>query len=78
MEGKALLYKYLGGVDAVPIMLDTKDPGKIIDAVLMLQPSFGGINLEDLSQPKCSVSWTLYAKKRRFLSGTMTSRVRRP
>ncbi len=53
MEGKALLYKYLGGVDAVPIMLDTKDPGKIIDAVLMLQPSFGGINLEDLSQPKC-------------------------
>ena len=53
MEGKALLYKYLGGVDAVPIMLDTKDPGRIIDTVLMLQPSFGGINLEDLSQPKC-------------------------
>ncbi|MBP8003353.1 MAG: NADP-dependent malic enzyme [Chloroflexi bacterium] len=53
MEGKALLYKYLGGVDAVPIMLDTKDPGKIIEAVLMLQPSFGGVNLEDLSQPKC-------------------------
>jgi malate dehydrogenase (oxaloacetate-decarboxylating) len=53
MEGKALLYKYLGGVDAVPIMLDTKDPAKIIDTVLMLQPSFGGVNLEDLSQPKC-------------------------
>jgi malate dehydrogenase (oxaloacetate-decarboxylating) len=53
MEGKALLYKYLGGVDAVPIMVDTKDPDKIIDFVLMLQPSFGGINLEDLSQPKC-------------------------
>ena len=53
MEGKALLYKYLGGVDAVPIMLDTKDPARIIDAVLMLQPSFGGINLEDLAQPKC-------------------------
>ena len=53
MEGKALLYKYLGGVDAVPIMLDTKDPDKIIDTVLMLQPSFGGINLEDLAQPKC-------------------------
>ncbi len=53
MEGKALLYKYLGGVDAVPIMLDTKDPDKIIETVLMLQPSFGGINLEDLSQPKC-------------------------
>lgn len=53
MEGKALLYKYLGGVDGVAIMLDTKDPGKIIDTVLMLQPSFGGVNLEDLSQPKC-------------------------
>ncbi len=53
MEGKALLYKYLGGVDAVPIMLDTKDPDKIIETVLMLQPGFGGVNLEDLSQPKC-------------------------
>lgn len=53
MEGKALLYKYLGGVDGVPIMLDTKDPGKIIDTVLMLQPAFGGVNLEDISQPKC-------------------------
>jgi len=53
MEGKALLFKYLGGVDCVPIMLDTKDPDRIIDAVLMLQPSFGGINLEDIAQPKC-------------------------
>ncbi len=53
MEGKGLLYKYLGGVDAVPIMLDTKDPDKIIDTVLMLQPAFGGVNLEDISQPKC-------------------------
>jgi malate dehydrogenase (oxaloacetate-decarboxylating) len=53
MEGKALLYKYLGGVDAVPIMLDTKDPDKIIETVMMLQPAFGGVNLEDISQPKC-------------------------
>ncbi|TFH36499.1 MAG: NADP-dependent malic enzyme [Anaerolineales bacterium] len=53
MEGKALLYKYLGGVDAWPVMLDTKDPDKIIETVLMIQPGFGGINLEDLSQPKC-------------------------
>jgi malate dehydrogenase (oxaloacetate-decarboxylating) len=53
MEGKALLFKYLGGVDAVPIMLDTKDPDEIIHTVLLLQPSFGGVNLEDLSQPKC-------------------------
>lgn len=53
MEGKALLFKYLGGVDAVPIMLDTKDPNKFIETVLMLQPAFGGINLEDIAQPKC-------------------------
>jgi len=53
MEGKALLYKYLGGIDGIPIMLDTKDPNKIIDTVLLLQPSIGGVNLEDLSQPKC-------------------------
>jgi malate dehydrogenase (oxaloacetate-decarboxylating) len=53
MEGKALLYKYLGGVDGVPIMLDTKDPDAIIRTVLMLQPGFGGVNLEDISNPKC-------------------------
>ena len=53
MEGKALLYKYLGGVDAIPIMLDTKDPDAIINTVLMLQPGFGGVNLEDIAQPKC-------------------------
>jgi len=53
MEGKALLFKYLGGVDAVPICLDTKNPDEIIQAVKWLQPSFGGINLEDISNPKC-------------------------
>jgi malate dehydrogenase (oxaloacetate-decarboxylating) len=53
MEGKALLFKYLGGVDAIPICLDTKDPDEIIRTVKILQPSFGGINLEDLSSPKC-------------------------
>jgi malate dehydrogenase (oxaloacetate-decarboxylating) len=53
MEGKALLYKYLGGIDAWPIMLDTKDPDKIIETVLLISPGFGGVNLEDLSQPKC-------------------------
>jgi len=53
MEGKSLLFKYLGGVDAVPICLDTKDPYRIILAVKWMQPSFGGINLEDISQPKC-------------------------
>lgn len=53
MEGKALIFKYLGGVDAFPICLDTKDPEKIIETVKILQPCFGGINLEDISQPKC-------------------------
>jgi len=53
MEGKALLFKYLGGVDAVPLCLDTKDPDVIINTVKLIQPSFGGINLEDISQPKC-------------------------
>ncbi len=53
MEGKALLYKYLGGVDAWPLALDTKDPDEFIRTALILQPSFGGFNLEDISQPKC-------------------------
>lgn len=53
MEGKSLLFKYLGGVDAVPLCVDTKDPDKIIEFVEMLAPSFAGINLEDISQPKC-------------------------
>ncbi|MFH1230738.1 MAG: NADP-dependent malic enzyme [Planctomycetota bacterium] len=53
MEGKALLFKYLGGVDAVAICLDTKDPDEFIKTVKYLEPSFGGINLEDISQPKC-------------------------
>ncbi len=53
MEGKALLYKYLGGVDAFPLCLDTNEPEEIIQAVKWLQPTFGGINLEDISHPKC-------------------------
>jgi Malic enzyme len=53
MEGKALLFKYLGGVDCVPICLGTKDPGEIVQAVKWLEPSFAGINLEDISYPKC-------------------------
>jgi len=53
MEGKALLFKYLGGVDAIPICLGTQDPDEIVQATKWLQPSFGGVNLEDISQPKC-------------------------
>lgn len=53
MEGKALLFKYLGGVDAIPLCLKTKDPAELIRTVELLEPSFGGINLEDISQPNC-------------------------
>jgi malate dehydrogenase (oxaloacetate-decarboxylating) len=53
MEGKALLFKYLGGVDAVPLCLRTKDPDELVRAVTLLEPAFGGINLEDIAQPKC-------------------------
>ncbi|HVN95691.1 MAG TPA: NADP-dependent malic enzyme [Syntrophorhabdaceae bacterium] len=53
MEGKALLFKYLGGVDAFPICLDTKDPDEIIRTVKIIAPAFGGINLEDIENPKC-------------------------
>ena len=53
MEGKAVLFKVFGDVDAVPICLDTKDPDKIIETVRYLQPTFAGINLEDFASPKC-------------------------
>jgi len=53
MEGKALLYKYLGGVDAFPLCVSTKDPEEIIQFVKWIQPTFGGINLEDIAHPKC-------------------------
>src|SRR5215813_11773731 len=53
MEGKAVLFKSFGGVDAVPICLDTQDVDEIIETVARLAPSFGGINLEDISAPRC-------------------------
>jgi malate dehydrogenase (oxaloacetate-decarboxylating) len=53
MEGKALLFKCLGGVDAVPICLATQDPHELVRATQLLEPSFGGINLEDIAQPRC-------------------------
>jgi malate dehydrogenase (oxaloacetate-decarboxylating) len=53
MEGKALLFKYLGGVDAFPICLRTKDPDEIVKICKAIEPSFGGINLEDIEKPKC-------------------------
>ena len=53
MEGKAILFKEFGGVDAFPICLDTQDPEKVIEAVRLMAPVFGGINLEDISSPNC-------------------------
>jgi malate dehydrogenase (oxaloacetate-decarboxylating) len=53
MEGKALLFKYLGGVDAFPICLKTTNPEEMVHACELLEPSFGGINLEDIEKPKC-------------------------
>jgi len=53
MEGKAMLLKEFGGVDAFPICLDTKDPDEIVATVKAIAPGFGGINLEDISSPRC-------------------------
>jgi malate dehydrogenase (oxaloacetate-decarboxylating) len=64
MEGKALLFKVLGGVDAVPLCLATREPGDLARAVEWIAPSFGGVNLEDVAQPKC---FDVLARVRRSL-----------
>src|SRR5258705_13655637 len=53
MEGKAMLFKEFADVDAFPICLDTNDPDEIVQTVKLLAPTFGGINLEDISSPRC-------------------------
>ncbi len=53
MEGKGILFKYLGGVDAFPLCLKTRDPEEILRTLELIQPTFGGINLEDIEKPKC-------------------------
>jgi malate dehydrogenase (oxaloacetate-decarboxylating) len=53
MEGKAMLFKEFADVDAFPICLDTRDPGQIVETVKLIAPTFGGINLEDISAPRC-------------------------
>ena len=53
MEGKSLLFKEFGGVDCVPICLDTKDPQEIVEIVCKIMPAYGGLNLEDISAPRC-------------------------
>src|SRR5579875_915739 len=53
MEGKAMLFKQFAGIDAFPICLDTKDPDEIVESIVNIAPTFGGINLEDISAPRC-------------------------
>ncbi|MCU1595837.1 MAG: NAD-dependent malic enzyme, partial [Frankiales bacterium] len=53
MEGKAMLFKHFGGLNAVPICLDVKDTDELIETIVRLAPAFGGINLEDISAPRC-------------------------
>ncbi|MEM3927867.1 MAG: NADP-dependent malic enzyme [Archaeoglobaceae archaeon] len=53
MEGKAMIFKLLGGVDAFPLPIDERDPDKFVEIVKKITPSFGGINLEDIATPKC-------------------------
>ena len=53
MEGKCILFKKFAGIDAVPVVLDTKDPKEIIEIVKKIAPTYGGINLEDISAPRC-------------------------
>jgi malate dehydrogenase (oxaloacetate-decarboxylating) len=53
MEGKAALFKAFGGLDSIPIVLDTKDPDEIVETLVRLRPTFGAVNLEDISAPRC-------------------------
>lgn len=53
MEGKAVLFKTFGDVDAIPILIDSKNTDEIVDTILRISPTFGGINLEDISAPRC-------------------------
>ncbi len=53
MEGKCALFKAFGGLDSIPIVLDTKDPDEIVETLIRLRPTFGAVNLEDISAPRC-------------------------
>ncbi len=73
MEGKAMLFKEFAGVDAFPICLDTKDPDEIVRVVKAIAPGFGGINLEDISAPRCFEIEERLKGNSTFPSFTMTS-----
>src|SRR5438067_3486805 len=53
MEGKCALFKAFGGLDSIPIVLDTKDPDEIVETLVRMRPTFGAVNLEDISAPRC-------------------------
>ena len=65
MEGKALLFKLFGGVDAVPLCVRAREAADIVRTVELIEPSFGGVNLEDIAQPKC---FSVLAEARRRVS----------
>jgi malate dehydrogenase (oxaloacetate-decarboxylating) len=76
MEGKALLFKYLGGVDATPLCIGVHEPDEIVDFLAAIEPSFGGINLEDIAQPKCFEILEKARGRLHIPCGTTTSRAR--
>ena len=76
MEGKAALFKQFANVDAFPICLDTKDTDAIVETVKNLSPAFGGINLEDISAPRCFEVEERLKKELDIPSSTMTSTAR--
>ena len=73
MEGKSVLFKSFSGVDSVPIALNTTDTDEIVNTVKLLEPNYGGINLEDISAPRCFEIEERLKKKRKFLYSTMTN-----
>ena len=56
MEGKAVLFKKFAGIDVFDIEIDERDPDKLVDMIVALEPTFGGINLEDIKAPECFAS----------------------
>ncbi len=77
MEGKALLFKELAGIDAFPLCLATKDPDSIVELAKALAPTFGAINLEDISAPRCFEIERVLREELDIRSSTMTSMGRR-
>lgn len=71
MEGKAVLFKSFAGVDAFPIALNTNDVDKIVETVKLMEPTFGGVNLEDIAAPNCFIIEERLKKKQIFLSSMM-------